>query len=83
MKPRVLLLEEPTEGIQPNIIQQIGKVITYLEGKGDIAIILVEQYFDFAYGLADRFYIFRRGSVAMQGSKTEPTQDALRAEVSA
>ena len=82
MKPRVLLLDEPTEGIQPNIIQQIGRVITYLKSKGDIAIILVEQYFDFAYGLADQFYVFRRGSVAMQGSKAELTQDALRAEVS-
>jgi urea transport system ATP-binding protein len=82
MKPRVLLLDEPTEGIQPNIIQQIGRVITYLKGKGDIAIVLVEQYFDFAYGLADQFYVFRRGTVAMQGSKTTLTQDALRAEVS-
>lgn len=82
MKPKVLLLDEPTEGIQPNIIQQIGRVITYLKSKGDIAIILVEQYFDFAYGLADHFYVLRRGSVAMQGSRSELTQEALRAEVS-
>jgi urea transport system ATP-binding protein len=82
MKPKVLLLDEPTEGIQPNIIQQIGRVIEYLKGKGDMAIILVEQFFDFAYGLADQFYVFRRGSVAMQGSKTELTRDVLRAEVS-
>lgn len=82
MKPKVLLLDEPTEGIQPNIIQQIGRVITYLKSKGDIAIVLVEQYFDFAYGLADHFYVLRRGSVAMQGSRAELTQDQLRAEVS-
>ncbi|MEO8240824.1 MAG: urea ABC transporter ATP-binding subunit UrtE [bacterium] len=82
MKPRVLLLDEPTEGIQPNIIQQIGHVITYLKGKGDIAIVLVEQYFDFAYGLADQFFVLRRGQVAMQGSKAELGRDALRAEVS-
>lgn len=82
MKPRVLLLDEPTEGIQPNIIQQIGHVITYLKGKGDIAIILVEQYFDFAYGLADKFYVLRRGAVAMQGTKGDITRDALRAQVS-
>lgn len=82
MKPRVLLLDEPTEGIQPNIIQQIGRVITYLKSKGDIAIVLVEQYFDFAYGLADQFYVLRRGAVAMQGSRAELTQQALRAEVS-
>ena len=82
MKPKVLLLDEPTEGIQPNIIQQIGRVITYLKSKGDIAVVLVEQYFDFAYGLADRFYVFRRGQVAMQGARGEITEAALRAEVS-
>jgi urea transport system ATP-binding protein len=82
MRPRVLLLDEPTEGIQPNIIQQIGHVITYLKGKGDIAIVLVEQYFDFAYGLADKFYVLRRGSVALQGTKADLSRDILRAEVS-
>jgi urea transport system ATP-binding protein len=44
------LLDEPTEGIQPNIIQQIGHVLDYLKAKGDMAIVLVEQYFDFAWG---------------------------------
>jgi urea transport system ATP-binding protein len=82
MKPRVLLLDEPTEGIQPNIIQQIGRVIEYLKGKGTMAIVLVEQYFDFAYGLGDRFYVLKRGQVAMQGTKTELGHDALRATVS-
>jgi urea transport system ATP-binding protein len=82
MKPKVLLLDEPTEGIQPNIIQQIGRVISYLRGKGDMAIILVEQYFDFAYGLADQFYVLKRGAVALQGSKTDLLQDTLRATVS-
>ncbi len=82
LQPRVLLLDEPTEGIQPNIISQIGRVITFLKAKGDIAIVLVEQYFDFAYGLADQFYVFRRGTVALQGSKAELTQAALKAEVS-
>lgn len=82
MQPKVLLLDEPTEGIQPNIIQQIGRVISYLRGKGDMAIILVEQYFDFAYGLADQFYVLKRGAVALQGSKAELSQDALRATVS-
>lgn len=82
MQPRVLLLDEPTEGIQPNIIQQIGRVIEYLKSKGDIAIVLVEQYFDSAYGLADQFYDLQRGSVALQGSRTQVSQDLLRAEVS-
>jgi urea transport system ATP-binding protein len=82
MKPRVLLLDEPTEGIQPNIIQQIGRVIEYLKGKGNMAIILVEQYFDFAYGLGDRFYVLKRGQVAMSGTKADLGHDALRATVS-
>lgn len=82
MKPKVLLLDEPTEGIQPNIIQQIGRVISYLRGKGDMAIILVEQYFDFSYGLADQFYVLKRGAVALQGSKADLSQDTLRATVS-
>lgn len=82
MKPKVLLLDEPTEGIQPNIIQQIGRVIGYLRDKGDMAIVLVEQYFEFAYGLADSFYVFRRGAVSMSGRKDEISKDVLRAEVS-
>ena len=82
MKPRVLLLDEPTEGIQPNIIQQIGRVIDYLRGKGDMAIVLVEQYFDFAYGLADSFYVLKRGQVALSGTKAELSQDVLRQTVS-
>ncbi|WP_209427915.1 urea ABC transporter ATP-binding subunit UrtE [Pararhodobacter sp. SW119] len=64
-QPRVLLLDEPTEGIQPNIIKQIGKVIEMLRKEGDIAIVLVEQYFDFAFGLADDFCILNRGKVVL------------------
>ncbi|MFN3969754.1 MAG: urea ABC transporter ATP-binding subunit UrtE [Gemmobacter sp.] len=82
MKPRVLLLDEPTEGIQPNIIQQIGRVIEYLKGKGGMAIVLVEQYFDFAYGLGDRFYVLKRGAVAMSGSRAELGHERLKATVS-
>ncbi|MBY6156257.1 urea ABC transporter ATP-binding subunit UrtE [Pseudooceanicola nitratireducens] len=81
-KPKLLLLDEPTEGIQPNIIQQIGRVIEYLRDKGDMAIILVEQYFEFAYGLADSFYVLRRGAVTASGTKTDLTKDQLMAEVS-
>ena len=82
MKPKILLLDEPTEGIQPNIIQQIGRVIEYLKGKGDMAIILVEQYFDFAYALADHFYVLRRGAVAKSGARADFSREDLRAEVS-
>jgi urea transport system ATP-binding protein len=81
MKPKVLLLDEPTEGIQPNIIQQIGRVIALLRDKGSMAIVLVEQYFDFAYGLADSFYVFKRGTVALQGRKDEIERETLRATV--
>lgn len=82
MKPKVLLMDEPTEGIQPNIIQQIGRVIDYLKAKGDMAIILVEQYFDFAYGLSDQFYVLKRGAVALEGRKDTLSKDVLRSTVS-
>ena len=61
--PKVLLLDEPTEGIQPNIIQQIGHVIRILCDQGDMAIVLVEQFFDFAYELGDEFTVMKRGTV--------------------
>lgn len=78
-KPRLLLLDEPTEGIQPNIIQQIGEVIRQLRDKGDMAIVLVEQYFEFAYGLADRFVVLRRGEVMLAGKKgTIAKEDLLK-----
>ncbi|MCT4611608.1 MAG: urea ABC transporter ATP-binding subunit UrtE [Pelagimonas sp.] len=70
-KPRLLLLDEPTEGIQPNIIQEIGDVIRLLRAQGNMAIVLVEQYFEFAYDLADRFVVLRRGEVMMSGTKAQ------------
>lgn len=79
MQPKVLLLDEPTEGIQPNIIAQIGRVISYLRSERTMAIVLVEQYFDFAYDLADRFYVLRRGAVALQGVKADLDKADLRA----
>jgi urea transport system ATP-binding protein len=78
-KPKLLLLDEPTEGIQPNIIQQIGNVIRLLRDQGDMAIVLVEQYFEFAYDLADRFVVLRRGAVVLEGSKADvPKAEVLR-----
>jgi urea transport system ATP-binding protein len=82
MKPKVLLLDEPTEGIQPSVIQQIGHVLEYLKARGDMAIVLVEQYFEFAYGLADQVYVFRRGAVASSGKIGSFDKAALRAAVS-
>ena len=80
-KPRVLLLDEPTEGIQPNIIKQIGKVIELLRDEGEIAIVLVEQYFDFAYGLADRFCVLNRGRVVLSAKAADVTRQDIFAQV--
>src|ERR1700716_4735021 len=63
MRPRLLLLDEPTEGIQPSIIKDIGRAITYLRSLKQMAIILVEQYLDFARELGDRFVVMDRGSI--------------------
>jgi urea transport system ATP-binding protein len=81
-RPRVLLLDEPTEGIQPNIIQQIGRVIETLRAEGDMAIVLVEQYFDFAVGLADRFTVLTRGEVSFRTDKAALDRAKLLAAVS-
>jgi urea transport system ATP-binding protein len=63
MRPKVLLLDEPTEGIQPSIIKDIGRAISYLRNLGNIAIVLVEQYLDFACELGDSFAVMDRGAV--------------------
>ena len=69
---------------QPDIIRQIGRVIGYLHGRGDMAIVRVEQYSDFAHARPDRFHVLKRGAVvALSGSKTGMPQAALRAAVSA
>ncbi len=81
-KPRLLLLDEPTEGIQPNIIQQIGEVIRHLRDQGQMAILLVEQYFDFAYDLADRFVVLRRGEILLEGRKQDVSRDQVLQGVS-
>jgi urea transport system ATP-binding protein len=81
-KPKVLLLDEPTEGIQPNIIKQIGKVIELLREEGEIAIVLVEQYFDFAYGLADEFCVLNRGEVVFAQPANAVTKEQILERVS-
>ena len=77
IRPKVLLMDEPTEGIQPNIIAQIGRVIAALRDRGDMAIVLVEQYFDFAWDLGDSFSVLERGQVVMEGPKAELERQAL------
>ena len=81
-RPRVLLLDEPTEGIQPNIIKQIGEVIRLLRDEGEIAIVLVEQYFDFAYGLADEIVVLNRGEVRLSEPAGAVDRARLLREVS-
>jgi len=68
MRPKLIVLDEPTEGIQPSIIKQIGMAIDYLRRSGEIAIVLVEQYFDFAKELADRFFVMDRGEIVLAGA---------------
>jgi urea transport system ATP-binding protein len=71
MKPRLLVLDEPTEGIQPSIIKDIGRVLELLRAQGQMAILLVEQYLDFARVLADRLAIMDRGQVVLDGRPDE------------
>jgi urea transport system ATP-binding protein len=77
-RPKLLVLDEPTEGIQPSIIKDIGRAITYLRNRGDMAIVLVEQYFDFARELADRFIVMERGEVVEAGDKKALEGDDVR-----
>jgi urea transport system ATP-binding protein len=67
-EPRMIIFDEPTEGIQPSIIKDIERVIALLRARGDIAILLCEQYFDFARALADRFVVLSRGEVVASGT---------------
>jgi urea transport system ATP-binding protein len=76
--PRVLLLDEPTEGIQPSIIKDIGRVIRMLAARGTMAIVLVEQYYDFAAALADRYLVMERGEIVLQGRGADMERDGVR-----
>ena len=78
MRPKLLVLDEPTEGIQPSIIKDIGKVIELLRARGDMAILLVEQYFEFARDLADRFAVMDRGEVVLAGAKKDMLESDVR-----
>lgn len=81
-QPRVLLLDEPTEGIQPSIIKQIGRVIETLRDRGDMAIVLVEQFFDFAFELGDQFITMNRGEITLDAAAAEVDRATLLARVS-
>jgi urea transport system ATP-binding protein len=76
--PKLLILDEPTEGIQPSIIKDIGRVIRMLADRGDMAIVLVEQYYDFAQELADDYVVMERGSVLARGLGKNMQADGVR-----
>jgi urea transport system ATP-binding protein len=79
MAPRLLILDEPTEGIQPSIIKEIERVIRALAASGEMAILLVEQYYDFARSLADRYVVLSRGEVIKAGKGADMDADGVRA----
>lgn len=78
MRPRLLILDEPTEGIQPSIIKDIHNVISILRNRGEMAILLVEQYFEFARNLADSYIVMDRGHVVVAGSTAEMDEQKVR-----
>ncbi|HBM7613764.1 TPA: urea ABC transporter ATP-binding subunit UrtE [Enterobacter hormaechei subsp. xiangfangensis] len=77
-RPRLLILDEPTEGIQPSVIKEIGQVIRSLANRGDMAILLVEQFYDFAAELADSYLVMSRGSIVQQGRGENMEREGVR-----
>jgi urea transport system ATP-binding protein len=82
MKPRLIVLDEPTEGIQPSIIKDIGRVIALLRQRGSMAILLVEQYFDFAHELAQSMVVMDRGDVVLSGRRDALNEEDVRRRLS-
>jgi urea transport system ATP-binding protein len=80
--PKLLLLDEPTEGIQPSVIKEIGRVIRLLASRKTMAIVLVEQYYDFAAELADQYLVMERGEIVMRGRGSEMEADGVRGRMS-
>ena len=81
-RPNLLLMDEPTEGIQPSIIKQIGEVILYLKKEKKMTIFLVEQYFDFAFGLSDYLYLMQRGKIIQEGARDKLDKKAFKKQLS-
>jgi urea transport system ATP-binding protein len=77
-RPRLLILDEPTEGIQPSVIKEIGAVIKKLAARGDMAILLVEQFYDFAAELADQYIVMSRGEIVQQGRGENMEAEGVR-----
>ena len=81
-RPSLLVIDEPTEGIQPSIIKDIGRAIEYLRNKGDMAILLVEQYFEWARDLCDTFAVMDRGQIVLAGEKASMVEADVRRHLS-
>ena len=81
MKPRLLILDEPTEGIQPSIIKDIHNVITILKDRGEMAILLVEQYFEFARDLCDHYAVMDRGQIILSGRGEDMVEEEVRSHM--
>src|SRR5919108_942524 len=78
MQPRLLMLDEPTEGIQPSIIKEIERAIRALAATGEMAILLVEQYYDFARSLADQYLVMERGEIVARGAGADMERDGVK-----
>ena len=78
MGPKLLILDEPTEGIQPSIIKDIERAIRALAASGDMAILLVEQYYDFARSLADQYLLMERGEIVKRGAGADMERDGVK-----
>jgi urea transport system ATP-binding protein len=76
-QPRLLLLDEPTEGIQPSLVQEIGRALNRIRSELKIAILLVEQYLRFAWGIADRYYVMQRGRIVRTGNTKQESPDMV------
>jgi urea transport system ATP-binding protein len=76
--PKLLILDEPTEGIQPSIIKDIGRVIRMLADRGNMAIVLVEQFYDFAAELADQYLVMERGEIIQRGRGQDMEAEGVR-----
>jgi urea transport system ATP-binding protein len=82
MRPKLLMLDEPTEGIQPSVIKDIGRAISLLREQGEMAIVLVEQYFDFARDLCDTYAVMDRGQIVLSGDKATMIEADVRKHLS-
>ncbi len=79
--PKLLLLDEPTEGIQPSVIQEIARVIKKLKNKGNITMLIVEQYLEFVLGVADYFYVLDKGCIVMEGATKDNEPQQIQAKI--